>query len=182
MKNRLHREDAILVVVDYQERLMPAMKNRDDIEEAAIKLIKGCRILEIPVLVTQQYTKGLGPTVEPIREALGAFSPIEKTAFSVMGAPAFAAALAATGRKSVILAGIEAHVCVLQSALDLLEAGYHVFLAIDTVSSRSNTDKKYAQRRISDAGAVGSTVESLLFELLVDARAPGFKEISALVK
>jgi nicotinamidase-related amidase len=181
-QKRCRREEAVLVLVDYQERLMPAIKSRDDVEESAAKLANGCQILGVPILITQQYTKGLGPTVETIAQVLGDFQPIEKTSFSIMGEPAFVEALAATGRKSVILAGVEAHVCVLQSALDLLEAGYQVFLAIDAVSSRSNTDKKYAQRRMAEAGAVGTTVESVLFELLVGAREPGFKEISALVK
>jgi nicotinamidase-related amidase len=189
---KLRREDTVLVGIDLQGRLMPVVKGGVELEAAAVKLVKGCRILGVPVIVTQQYTKGLGETVpavaaaltEPIGEEIGAaeFQPIEKTSFSAMGEPAFVEALEALGRKTVIVAGIEAHVCVQQTVLDLLEKGYTVFIANDCVSSRSNTDKKYSQRRMAEAGAVGTTFESILFELLKGAKEPGFKQISALVK
>lgn len=189
---RLKKEDTVLVGIDFQERLMPAMKNNEELEAAAVKLVKGCRILGVPAVMTQQYTKGLGPTVAALAEALTApigeeiggaeFQPIEKTSFSAMGEPAFVEALEKLGRKTVIIAGIEAHVCVQQTVIDLLEKGYTVFVANDCISSRNNTDKKYSQRRMGDAGAVGSTYESILFELCGGAREPGFKQISALVK
>jgi nicotinamidase-related amidase len=152
----LRKEDAVLGGIDFQERLMPAMKGSEELESASVRLIKGCRVLGVPVLVTQQYTKGLGPTVaaitaaltEPIGEGAGAeeFLHIEKTSFSAMGEPAFVEALEKLGRKTVIIAGIEAHVCVQQTVIDLLEKGYTVFVAYDCISSRSSTDKEYAQR------------------------------------
>ncbi|HVI40287.1 MAG TPA: hydrolase [Anaerovoracaceae bacterium] len=189
---RLKKEDAVLVGIDFQERLLPAMKNKEELEAAAVKLVKGCRILGVPAIMTQQYTKGLGPTVpaiaaaltEPIGEETGSaeFQPVEKTSFSAMGEPAFVQTLERLGRKTVIIAGIEAHVCVQQTVIDLLERGYTVFVANDCISSRSNTDKKYSQRRMGDAGAVGTTYESILFELCGGAKEPGFKQISALVK
>lgn len=189
---RLKKEDAVLVGIDFQERLMPAMKNNAELESTAVKLVKGCRILGVPVVFTQQYTKGLGPTVtalaealtEPLGEGVGSaeFQPVEKTSFSAMGEQVFVDALERLGRKTVIIAGIEAHVCVQQTVIDLLEKGYTVFVANDCISSRSNTDKKYAQRRMGDAGAVGTTYESILFELCGGAKEPGFKQISALVK
>lgn len=182
----IKREDAIFVAVDFQEKLMPAMKSADDVEEAAEKLIKGLRILEVPVIFTQQYTKGLGMTVEPLRKACGekdeAFEYIEKTTFSAVKEPAFVSALQRSGKKTVIIGGVEAHICVQQTVLDLLENGYHVFVAVDCIGSRSNTDKKYSQRRMSEAGAVGTTFESILFELCGGAKDPSFKQISALVK
>ncbi|MGI6733361.1 MAG: hydrolase [Anaerovoracaceae bacterium] len=179
---RIRKEEAILVLIDFQERLMPAMKGSEELEEATVKLVKGCRILGVPILVTQQYTKGLGPTIPSIHDAIGEYEPIEKTAFSAMGEPVFVEKLKESKRKTVILAGIESHVCVLQTALDLIEEGYTVFLVNDCVASRSNSDKKYAQRRIAESGAVGTTYESVLFELLGGARQEGFKDISALVK
>ena len=179
---RIRKEESILVLIDFQERLMPAMKGNEELEKAAVKLVKGCRILGVPVLVTQQYTKGLGPTIPSIHEALGEYEPIEKTAFSAMGEPVFVEKLKESKRKTVILAGIESHVCVLQTALAQMEEGYSVFRVIHCVASRSNTDKKYAQRRIAESGAVGTTYESVLFELLGDAKSEGFKDISALVK
>lgn len=189
---RLKKEDAVLVGIDFQERLMPAMKNNTELEAAAVKLVKGCRILGVPVVFTQQYTKGLGPTVTALAEALteplcegvdsAEFQPVEKTSFSAMGEQNFIDELERLGKKTVIIAGIEAHVCVQQTVIDLLEKGYTVFVANDCISSRSNTDKKYAQRRMGDAGAVGTTYESILFELCGGAKEPGFKQISALVK
>jgi nicotinamidase-related amidase len=189
---RLKKEDAVLVGIDLQERLMPAMKCGEEVEAAAVKLVKGCRMLGVPVILTQQYTKGLGPTVaavaaaltEPVGEETGAeeFRHIEKTSFSAMGEPAFVEALEKLGRKTVVIAGVEAHVCVQQTVIDLLEKGYTVFVANDCISSRNNNDKKYSQRRMGDAGAVGTTCESILFELLGGAKEPGFKQISALVK
>jgi nicotinamidase-related amidase len=121
---------------------------------------------------------------EPIGEDIAAaeFQPVEKASFSAMGEPVFVEALEKLGRKTVIIAGIEAHVCVQQTVIDLLEKGYTVFVANDCIASRSNTDKKYAQRRMGEAGAVGTTFESILFELLGGAKEPGFKQISALVK
>lgn len=189
---KLKQEDAVLVGIDLQERLMPAMNGGAEVEAAAAKLVKGCRILGVPVILTQQYTKGLGPTTaavaaaltEPVGEGSGAeeFRHIEKTSFSAMGEPAFVEALEKLGRKTVIIAGVEAHVCVQQTVIDLLEKGYIVFVANDCISSRSNNDKKYARRRMEAAGAVGTTLEAILFELLRGAKEPGFKQISALVK
>jgi nicotinamidase-related amidase len=188
---RLNKEDAVLVGIDFQERLMPAMKNGDDVTAASVRLFKGCRLLGVPAAVTQQYTKGLGPTVASIAAALtdpvgeGASATLqcfEKTSFSAMGEPTFVEFLEKLGRKTAIIAGVEAHVCVQQTVLDLLEKGYAVFLATDCVSSRSGVDKKYSLRRMGVAGAVCATSEAILFELLRSAKEPGFKQISALVK
>lgn len=189
---KLKKEDAILIGIDFQERLMPAMKGKEELEASVIKLIKGCRILGVPVIMTQQYTKGLGSTIPSIAGALtdslgedlpeAGFQPVEKTSFSAVGEPDFLKRLENLGRKTVIISGIEAHVCVQQTVIDLLENGYIVFVANDCISSRNNTDKKYSQRRMGDAGAVGTTCESILFELCGGAREPGFKQISTLVK
>jgi len=179
---RLNREDAVLVVIDFQERLLPAMKDHEELEESVCRLINGIRTLDVPVLVTQQYTKGLGQTVPDIAEALGDFSPIEKINFSATGELSFLEALNKTGKSSIILCGIEAHVCVAQTALILLELGYDVFLVEDAVSSRSKTDKKTAINRMVQAGARPVTVEAVLFELLGSAKAAEFKEISRIVK
>ncbi len=179
---RIEKEDAILVMIDFQERLMPAMKDQEDLEESVCKLVNGIRTLDVPVLVTQQYTKGLGPTVPDIAEALGEFFPIEKTDFSATGEMNFLEALNESGKTSIILCGIEAHVCVAQTAMSLLELGYDVFLVEDAVSSRSKTDKKTAINRMVQAGARPVTVEAVLFELLGTAKAAEFKEISRIVK
>jgi nicotinamidase-related amidase len=180
--SKINKGESILVLIDYQERLMPAMKDCDKIQKAAEKLIKGCKALEVPILVTQQYTKGLGPTISPLNEALGDYKPIEKISFSAMGEHTFCEKLKKSGKKTVILAGIEAHVCVMQTAIDLVEAGYSVFIVSDCISSRSEEDKIYAEKRMASAGVIYSTCESVLFELLKSAKHKNFKEISSLVK
>ena len=179
---RINRDDAVLVMIDFQERLMPAMKDHEGLEASVIKLVRGIRTLSVPVLVTQQYTKGLGETVQPITDAIGEFTPIEKTDFSAAAELNFLEALNGTGKTTVILCGIEAHVCVAQTALILLELGYDVFLVEDGVSSRHSNDKKTAIRRMVQAGARPVSVEAVLFELLGTAKAAEFKEISRIVK
>ena len=189
---KLKKEDTVLVGIDFQERLMPAMYGKEELETVAVKLAKGCRILGVPAIMTQQYTKGLGPTIpsivkaltEPAGEEVAVFDlyPIEKTSFSAMGEPIFVENLKKLERKTVVIAGIEAHVCVQQTVIDLLESGYNVFVAADCISSRSKYDKEFSLGRMEHAGAVVTTCESILFELLGGAKEAGFKQISALVK
>lgn len=178
----MNREDSILVVIDCQTKLMPAINNTEELEATVIKLAKGINVLDVPVVVTQQYTKGLGPTMDSISEALGEFEPIEKITFSAMGCPEFVEAMKASGRKNVILTGTETHICVEQTALELLDAGYNVYLVQDCVGSRKDNDKNYACQRMAAAGAVVTTYEAVLYELLRGAKAEGFKAISAIVK
>ena len=180
---RIARDDAVLVVVDFQERIVPAMRAGDSAVAEAAKLIRGFEALGCPVLITQQYTKGLGGSVAEIREAPSSFSHIEKSSFSAMGDPGFTETLAGLGRKTVVLCGIEAHVCVLQSALDMLAAGYDVFLATDAVSSRKERDEKPGVERMVCSGVIPTTVESALFELLDnDSKSDTFKTISRLIR
>jgi nicotinamidase-related amidase len=195
---RIKRNDTILVAIDLQERLIPAIYGGDELIELSARLIRGCRILGTPVLATQLYTRGLGATVDAARAALtealpadkdGAggvaaaeFVPVEKMSFSAAGEPEFMRRLKASGKKSVLICGVEAHVCVLQTVLDLRAAGYDVFFVADAVSSRKRSDAEAAFRRMAAAGAVETTYESALFELLEGAKEIGFKQISALVK
>jgi nicotinamidase-related amidase len=197
--------NAALIVVDVQEKLVP-MQCQESLVKSCETLIKGCRILNVPILYTQQYTKGLGHTIPIIVEAATTvvdsstenittavenpiesqqpfnFSFIEKTAFSVMGEPNFQRELEHLEKHDLILCGIEAHVCVLQSVLDLLDADYRVFLISDAVSSRHSKDYLSALDRAARAGAVITTTEAILFELMRDAKHPMLKEISKLVK
>jgi len=179
---KIRRDKAAIIVIDIQERLLPAIKNQEDIAKKAAMLIRGGRILATPILVTEQYPKGLGKTVLEIQEALGDFQPIEKTSFSILGEPNFVEVLKELHCEDVIICGIESHVCVEQSALDLVNQGYRVYIMEDAVGSRSNIDKKYAGRRMVEAGCIGTTVEAALFEMVGDAKNPCFKEISNLVK
>ena len=188
----IKREDAVLIAIDFQEKLMPQMYGKEKLEETMCRLIKGCRILGVPVLVTQQYSRGLGTVTEKITKALTeeiseiipkrGLEPIEKTAFSAMKERSFVEALSKTGRKTAIITGVEAHVCVQQTALDLIEAGYSVFCVLDCVSSRTLENKEFGQLRMTQSGVFVTGYESVLFELLADSRHANFKQISSIVK
>jgi nicotinamidase-related amidase len=178
----MKREDTLLVIIDCQTKLMPAIKDNDEIEETVVKLTKGAQVLGLPVIVTQQYTKGLGPTLDSINEVLGEYEHVEKTTFSAMGAPEFVERIKAAGKKNILMTGVETHICVQQTTLELLEAGYNVYLIEDCVGSRRKSDKKAACRRMEAAGAVVTTYEAALYEVLKGAKEEGFKAISAIVK
>lgn len=176
------RQDTALVVIDFQERLMPAIADNEEVERRAAKLIKGAKVLGLPVVVTQQYTKGIGSTVDTVTEALGDFQHIEKTTFSCMRTEEFREKIKKLGRKNIIVCGVEAHICVLQTVLQLMDEGYNVYIAVDCIGSRNENDKLWGITRMGEAGAVVTTYESALYELLQDSKAEGFKEISAIVK
>lgn len=178
----IKRDDTVLVVIDFQEKLMPVMQGKEELEERAQRLIKGMKALGIPAVVTQQYTKGIGKTIKAISETLGDFEHIEKTSFGCMNNEEFAKTIRKTDKKNVVVCGIEAHICVMQTVLQLIEKGYRVYLAADCVSSRNKTDKLFAIQRMRDAGAVITTYEAILYEILEDSKAEGFKEISKIVK
>jgi nicotinamidase-related amidase len=179
---RILKEHTVGLVIDMQERLVPVMEEREQLTNNCKKLVQGLQILDIPLLVTQQYTKGLGETIDEIKSLISDFQYIEKTDFSCMDEPVFAENLALSGAENVIICGIEAHVCVLQTALDLKEAGYYPVVVMDCVSSRSFDSVDLAAERFRHAGIVMTSMESILFELTRTARTPEFKEISKLVK
>ncbi len=179
---RILREDSICLVIDIQERLVPAMEESEVFVENSKKLIQGLQILGLPLLVTQQYTKGLGETIEDIKMLIPDFQYIEKKDFSCFDELAFAEKLAGSGKKTVIICGIESHVCVLQTAIDLKASGYMPVVVMDCVSSRSFDNVDLAAERFRYEGVMMTSCESVLFELTRSAGAPGFKEISKLVK
>ena len=182
---RLDRAKAVLTVVDVQERLMPAIDGADHVVRNVERLIRGCHVLGVPVIVTEQYVKGLGSTVEPLRAALdetSGYRPIEKSCFSAHGSDAFAAQLNALERRQVLLAGVETHVCVYQTARDLLAGGNDVTILADAVSSRSAHNREIALRRLTADGAKLSSTEMALFELLGVSGTDEFRAISRLVK
>ncbi len=179
---KIEKDDAICVLIDMQTKLLPAMSDPKTVEENVLRLVQGMKALGIPTVVTQQYTKGLGPTVPAVAEALGAFEPIDKTSFSCIGEPVFAERLENSTKGTVILAGIEAHICVEQTALDLIREGYRVALVTDCIDSRNPQNKERTILRLAQEGVVITTYESVLYELLGSAKAPEFKAISAIVK
>ena len=180
--NRIKKDRAVLAAIDFQKRLIPVMKYADDVESNAAKLIAGARVLGMEILVTQQYTKGIGPTTAKISSALGEFEHIEKVTFSAMKTDEFVHALEESGADTVIICGIETHICVQQTVLDLLAAGYNVFVAADCVSSREKEAKELALRRMEESGAILTSHEAILFEMLQSAKAREFKQISAIIK
>ncbi|RMD96885.1 MAG: hydrolase [Calditrichaeota bacterium] len=179
---RIKRENTAAVVVDIQERLFPHIHENEPLLKNVVTLIQGLQLLRVPLLVTEQYPRGLGRTLPELAAVLGAFEPIEKIAFSCCGENNFQSALEKLGRKTVILMGIEAHVCILQTSLDLLELGYRPVVIADCVSSRKPGDKSIALQRLQAEGALLSSYESILFELCGIAGTEEFKAISRLVK
>ncbi len=178
----LRRGDSALLVVDIQTKINAVMFQGASVVEGAVKLIRGADILGVPVLFTEQYPEGLGPTEPRIVEALGDRKPIAKMSFSCCGAEPVLAALRENGAHQVVLCGIETHVCVLQTALDLAAADYQVHVPRDAVSSRKTLDHETALTRLGRAGVVVSTVESVLFEWLQRAGTPEFKQVAGLIK
>jgi nicotinamidase-related amidase len=176
---RLDRERAALFVVDVQEAFSRAIPDYEEIARRCEILVRGFRRLGLPVVATVQYPKGLGPMAANIAEVLPE-PPAEKLAFSGCEAPGVAERLA--GRDQVVVCGIETHICVAQTAADLLEAGTEVHVAADAVSSRSSANRELALRRLTAAGAVETSVEMALFELLRAAGTPEFKDVQSLIR
>ena len=174
-------ENTVLTVVDIQTRLTPTIHNHEALVSYTAACITGCKLLDIPIILLQQYTKGLGETVPALQEALGELDPIEKITFSAYQNEEFVKKIAQSGRKNIIIAGIEAHICVQLTVQELLQAGYNVYVAADCIGSRNNTDRLYAEGRMAQAGAVITTMESILFELLARADHPMRKEITKLI-
>jgi hypothetical protein len=183
---RILQQHAVGLIVDVQERLFPVMRDQEALTANLRTVIYGLTALNVPLVVTEQYRKGLGDTIAPIREAVedstGTWEPLEKTAFSCCDDPDTLRHLEQLGRNAVVMAGIEAHVCVLQTAVDLQERGFTPIVVTDAISSRNAHDQEIALRRMQDSGVVLTTYESILFELTRYSRSDTFKAISKLVK
>ncbi len=179
---RIIRNSAALLVVDIQERLFPAIFEKERVLENALRLAKGAAIMHLPVVVTEQYRKGLGATLPELATAVPGFAPIEKLAFSSCGAGGLMPALQAKQIQDVVVCGIEAHVCVSQTCLDLLDAGLRPFLVADGTSSRTRENYEIGVERARAAGAVIVSTEMILFELLQQAGTAEFKQVLPLVK
>lgn len=177
-------KESLLVVIDVQERLgaaMPPGVRKRVIEQISV-LLTAANNLDVPVMVTEQYPKGLGLTEPALKSQLDAdVKPIEKTCFSCAKSPEFMAMVEKAQRKQVILTGMETHICVLQTAMDLQAAGYQVFVIEDAVSSRAKGNQYNALYRMRQAGVIVSNVESVLFEWLGDASHQSFKTIAKLI-
>jgi nicotinamidase-related amidase len=178
---KLDRGRAALAVIDVQEAFRPAVLGFDHVAANAGVLVQGARILGLPVIVTEQYPKGLGHTVPEVAEHLDRIQPLEKTCFSAVGANGFPAALGDV-RDQVVVCGIEAHVCVNQTVEDLLATGREVHVVGDAVTSRTAENRELGLHKMEQSGATLTSVETALFELLREAGTPEFKEIQRLIK
>lgn len=175
-------DDSVLIVVDVQGRLARLMHESDAMIRAQSALIQACRLLEIPVVWTEQLPDKLGATVDELQEPLAGLDPFSKSSFGCMGDAGLRERIEASGRRQVLLCGIEAHVCVWQTGAALLRNGYSVHLIADATASRSVFNRDIGFRRMERAGVHMSCVEMVLFELMVDAQHPKFREVTKLLK
>lgn len=176
------KEHTALLVIDVQERLMPVIHGREKVFENVNKLIKGAEILDLEIIVTEQYPKGLGKTCAEVELPTDNPVVIEKVCFSCMGNDDVNQQLKLTNVKTLIICGVEAHICVLKTALDALRDGYQVHVVADAVSSRTEENKNLAIKRLRHAGAFITSVEMILFMLMDKAGTDEFKAISKLIK
>ena len=178
----LDKNNTALVIIDIQERLAAVMKMKDAVVNNCLHLIELAKMLDIPIVLTEQYPKGIGQTEEPIRKALPEYRPIEKLTFSCCEEPSFPDAIRKLNKKTLIVTGMETHICILQTSIGLLREGFNVHLVKDAVCSRTKENWKIACEFMRDAGAVITCTETVLFQLLQIAGTEEFKTISKRIK
>jgi len=178
----LKKETTALLIIDLQERILPVIRNYELVLENTIKLIKGFKTLQLPIYFTEQYPKGLGSTSIKVLSELEGYTAIHKMSFSCSGAGDLFDDLHEKKLSQIVVCGVESHVCVQQTVLDLLANNFQVNLAVDAVSSRKEIDYKTALQRMPTLGAEVTTTESILFELLEVCGTTEFKEVSKIVK
>lgn len=178
----LKAEDVGLLIIDIQERLAASMKHKDQVVANCLHLVETAKLLKIPILLTEQYPKGLGPTLSEVQEVLPDYAPFEKLSFDCCRESGFLEKVAATGRKKWLITGMEAHICVLQTSLGLMQAGYTVQVVQDGICSRSKNNFKTGTAFMDRAGAVLTCTEIVLFQLLQKAGTEPFKIISKRIK
>ena len=181
----VQRENVSLVVIDMQERLIGAIpeEKREPTTKNAALLIEAAKTFAMPITVTEQYPKGLGPTIAEIKDRVGdGFKPIEKVVFSCARSPEFKSVIEETHKRQALICGIETHVCVLQTVIDMINNGYVLYVPADAVASRKDLDWEKGLNLIEKAGAVVGTTETFIFQLLERAGTEEFKKISKLIK
>ena len=178
----LDKENTVLLIIDIQDKLAAVMKYKDQMVKNCLHLIELAKMQNIPVVVTEQYPKGLGRTVAEIRAAVPSYRPFEKVAFNCCGEPAFLTEIKKQGKKKIIVTGMETHVCVLQTCIGLLREGLDVHLVQDAVCSRTRENWKTGIEFMRDAGAVVTCTEAVLFQLLKAAGTEEFKKIVQRIK
>ncbi len=175
-------EESLLLVIDPQEKLVRMINNREEVVGTVTRLLQFASIFSLPVILTEHYPQGLGYTVEEVKEALPSYQPVLKRVFSCFGVPEFSKALEATGRKRLLVCGIETHICVCQTVLDALHRGYLVQVVADGTGTRRPEDHLVALERMRWAGATVTTSEALIYEITYRADGEEFKRVLDLVK
>ena len=178
----LLQDQVLLLVIDIQGKLAHAMFQKESLFEATKRALRASKALRIPIVCTEQYPKGLGPTVEEIAEELGAIPRFSKTSFSCLGCEEISRSIMDLKRRQILVSGIESHICVYQTTRDLLREGYEVHLLCDAISSRLPENKIVGLKRAQQEGAVLSSVEMALFEIMGGAEYPAFKDVVQIVK
>lgn len=178
----LNREKTVLLVVDFQQKLLATFKEPGRLVESCVKLIKFAGILGLPIVWTEQYPKGLGPTVDEVKAELSDLEPVEKTTFSCFGEPGFVDALARRPARQLMVCGIETHICVEQTVLDGIACGYQVHVVADACGSRKEQDHEAGLRKMEKGGAVLTCAEMAMYEILGGSGVEGFREVLQLVK
>ncbi|MGI8914093.1 MAG: hydrolase [Chloroflexota bacterium] len=178
----LRRAATILVVIDMQARLVPVIAEAPAIVHACRRAVRACDVLGVPVIFTEQYPQGLGPTVDGVAELFGERRPIAKTTFGCFDCDDFAQAIEQTGRRSLLLCGIEAHICVFQTALQAMDRGLDVMLLEDAIGARTNEARRVGLTRLQAAGAVPSHTEMAIYELMGAAHSAEFRSILTVIK
>lgn len=179
---RIDKDKALAIFVDYQEKLIPAQYDRDKFVNNGVKLAIGLMTVDVPIIVSEQYPKGLGYTVEDLRNISGFPEGMPKTSFSCMLNDDIKNAVKLSGAKHIIISGCETHICVLQTAMDLIEMGLSVYIIEDCCTSRTKENHKIGIERAKQEGAFVSSLEGILFELLRVSGGDSFKTISNLIK
>ncbi|MBF0457565.1 MAG: hydrolase [Nitrospirae bacterium] len=181
-KHRLTALDSVILIVDIQERLAAVMPDKDKLISNTLHVIELAKLLKIPIVLTEQYPKGLGRTIVEIRDALPEYNPFEKISFSACVEEGFIGKLAELGKNKIILCGLETHICVLQTCLDLIGADYQVHVISDCTSSRTQDNKDVGLRQMRQAGGVVTSTETVIFQLLAKAGTDEFKIMSNRIK
>lgn len=178
----LNEENTGLIIVDVQEKLMQVMGNPDRVVDRIVKLLHLSRVFKLPVILTEQYSKWLGPTLPPIKEALPVYSPIEKLHFNSCNVDLFNNRVDAEGLRNIILMGVETHICVFQTCVSLLEKGYNVHVPHHAVDSRTKENWDIGLSLMREAGAVVTSAETIIFQILKKAGTPEFKKMLETIK
>ncbi|MDR1396781.1 MAG: isochorismatase family protein [Desulfarculales bacterium] len=179
---RILPEESMAIAVDYQERLLPAMHNEKELLKNSRILFEGLKALTVPILVSRQYPKGLGDIIPALKTELQDCPVYDKTTFSCYDNPSIYAAVREFKRKYIIICGVEAHICVLQTIIDLQADDYQTIFVADCIASRQHLDWELAVKRATQEGSVITSYETILFELTRGSQAPAFKTVSNLVK